>query len=261
MKKRVLALLMAAVLLLLLTGCSNKVKDTEAAISAITAAENNGGNKTQAIKEAEELYNALEDDQKEKVSNASVLRVAQAELAIDCIGFVSEYDIFQPLTVEGRISTANSAYNRLTAEEKKQVTNYAELAEASELLADAKAIKAGAQTYAEKLFASCARLFKRSESIQLKRAWCHASGLTTIFYDFTFEFELKNAYGITETVYYGNSLSIMDLDEKSISLASTGLVLGSANLYFVEGETSAMDNSGSIQLDAAAIQSYFRRNR
>lgn len=257
--KRLLTLFLV-MSIVVLTGCSNKVKDTEAAIAAITAAENSG-DKSTAITAAEELYNALEDNQKEKVTNASVLRVAQAESAIDRIGYVSEFAVFQPLNAENRIGTANSAYNRLNAEEKKQVSNYAALTEASELLADAKATKDGAQAYAEKLFASCAKHFKRSDSIQLKRAWCHATGLTTIFYDFTFEFEWKNAYGITETVYYGNSLSIMDLDEKSISLASTGLVLGSANLYFVEGETDAMDNEDSIQLDAHAIQSYFRRNR
>ena len=87
--KRLLTLFLV-MSIVVLTGCSNKVKDTEAAIAAITAAENSG-DKSTAITAAEELYNALEDNQKEKVTNASVLRVAQAESAIDRIGYVSEF--------------------------------------------------------------------------------------------------------------------------------------------------------------------------
>lgn len=254
MKKTILALLLVLAVLAL-TGCSSAVKDTIAAIDAIAQAES----KSQAISEAEDLYNALDDKQKEKVTNSSILRVAQAERAIDNIGYVSDFSTLQPLEKRSKISSASSAYNRLTAEEKKLVTNAAELTTAKELLSKAEAAVDRAQTFAEKLFCKCAKNFKRSETINVKNVWYSSIGGN--IHDFTFEFELRNAYGITETVYYGNSMGFMDLSDEEISLASTGLILHGSSFYFKEGETDAMDSTSSIKLDAAAIQTYFRRNR
>ena len=121
------------------------------------------------------------------------------------------------------INKAKEAYNKLSEEDKKLVTNADRLTEVSELLSKAEIARNDAQAFAEKLFTGCAKWFKRSESITLKIAWC---ATTNISYYFTFEFEVKNSYGIMETVYYGNASSITELSDENLSRAIQNFELG-----------------------------------
>ncbi|MBQ3574570.1 MAG: hypothetical protein IJA26_02805, partial [Clostridia bacterium] len=186
------------------------------------------------------------------------LFVAQAERAIDKIGYVSDIIPVSPVQKASVINSANAAYNKLTADEKKQVSNYADLTNATALLESAIALRDEAQDYATELFTRCAKLFNRSEFINLKRVWYSTTG---IGHKFTFEFELKNAYGITETVYYGNRLPFLEMTEENLKLASQGLVFTGDSMYFSEGETGAMDDEYGVELNASSIQTYFRKNR
>ena len=91
------------------------------------------------IKAARTAYNALTDDQKKQVTNYDVLETAEAKLSdlqvenvknkIDGIGEVT-------LSSSSTIKAARSAYNALTADQKKQVTNYDVLQKAESELSD-----------------------------------------------------------------------------------------------------------------------------
>ena len=91
------------------------------------------------IKAARTAYNALTDDQKKQVTNYDVLEAAEKKLSdlqvenvknkIDGIGEVT-------LSSSSTIKAARSAYNALTADQKKQVTNYAVLQKAESELSD-----------------------------------------------------------------------------------------------------------------------------
>ena len=92
-----------------------------------------------AIKDARDTYDALTDDQKKQVTNCDVLETAEAKLSdlqvenvknkIDGIGEVT-------LSSSSTIKAARSAYNALTADQKKQVTNYDVLQKAESELSD-----------------------------------------------------------------------------------------------------------------------------
>ena len=92
-----------------------------------------------AIKDARDTYDALADDQKKQVTNYDVLETAEAKLSdlqvenvktkIDGIGEVT-------LSSSSTIKAARSAYNALTADQKKQVTNYDVLQKAESELSD-----------------------------------------------------------------------------------------------------------------------------
>ena len=92
-----------------------------------------------AIKDARDTYDALTDDQKKQVTNYDVLETAEAKLSdlqvenvknkIDGIGEVT-------LSSSSTIKAARSAYNALTADQKKQVTNYDVLEAAEKKLSD-----------------------------------------------------------------------------------------------------------------------------
>ena len=92
-----------------------------------------------AIKDARDTYDALTDDQKKQVTNYDVLETAEAKLSdlqvenvktkIDGIGEVT-------LSSSSTIKAARSAYNALTADQKKQVTNYDVLQKAESELSD-----------------------------------------------------------------------------------------------------------------------------
>ena len=91
------------------------------------------------IKAARTAYNALTDDQKKQVTNYDVLEAAEKKLSdlqvenvknkIDGIGEVT-------LSSSSTIKAARSAYNALTADQKKQVTNYDVLQKAESELSD-----------------------------------------------------------------------------------------------------------------------------
>ena len=91
------------------------------------------------IKAARTAYDALTDDQKKQVTNYDVLEAAEKKLSdlqvenvknkIDGIGEVT-------LSSSSTIKAARSAYNALTADQKKQVTNYDVLQKAESELSD-----------------------------------------------------------------------------------------------------------------------------
>ena len=95
-----------------------------------------------AIKDARDTYDALTDDQKKQVTNYDVLETAEAKLSdlqvenvktkIDGIGEVT-------LSSSSTIKAARTAYDALTDDQKKQVTNYDVLEKAEKDLADLKA--------------------------------------------------------------------------------------------------------------------------
>lgn len=256
--KKIIALLMLIALLFALAGCSNAVKEAEEAIASITAATTSKERKT-AVSHAEELFDALDDKQKERVANSGTLYIALAERAIDDIGYVSDSPL-AALNISSKINKAKEAYSKVSEQDKKLVTNADELTNASELLSKAETNREDAQDFAEKLFTGCAKWFRNAEFITIKNAWCAAPGVS---YYFTFEFEIKNNYGITETVYYGTKSSVMDLSDENLSHAIQSFELG-RDWYFKEGETTAMDYASDgkgIKLNATLIQSHFRRNR
>ena len=92
-----------------------------------------------AIKDARDTYDALTDDQKKQVTNYDVLETAEAKLSdlqvknvktkIDGIGEVT-------LSSSSTIKAARTAYNALTDDQKKQVTNYDVLEAAEKKLSD-----------------------------------------------------------------------------------------------------------------------------
>ena len=92
-----------------------------------------------AIKDARDTYDALTDDQKKQVTNYDVLETAEAKLSdlqvenvktkIDGIGEVT-------LSSSSTIKAARTAYNALTDDQKKQVTNYDVLQKAESELSD-----------------------------------------------------------------------------------------------------------------------------
>lgn len=245
-------------LCVLLTGCSSAVNDTIAAIDAIPTAEN----KTTAIHTAEELYNKLSDKQKEQVTNVGILLVAQTEAAISDIGFVSEFSMMSTLPKAGTINKAGRLYDSLSDEQKAQVTNAEKLTEARTILTSAQNAEREAQAFAEKLFVRFAKCFKHPESISLQHVWY--STMNGTLHDFTFQFDVKNGVGIVENVYYGTKISFTKLDDESLNQWISGFILLGEGSYFAEGETGAMDSTAKgygVELDAAAIQTYFQRNR
>ena len=92
-----------------------------------------------AIKDARDTYDALTDDQKKQVTNYDVLETAEAKLSdlqvenvktkIDGIGEVT-------LSSSSTIKAARTAYDALTDDQKKQVTNYDVLEAAEKKLSD-----------------------------------------------------------------------------------------------------------------------------
>ena len=92
-----------------------------------------------AIKDARDTYDALTDDQKKQVTNYNVLETAEAKLSdlqvenvktkIDGIGEVT-------LSSSSTIKAARTAYDALTDDQKKQVTNYDVLQKAESELSD-----------------------------------------------------------------------------------------------------------------------------
>ena len=92
-----------------------------------------------AIKDARDTYDALTDDQKKQVTNYDVLETAETKLSdlqvenvktkIDGIGEVT-------LSSSSTIKAARTAYNALTDDQKKQVTNYDVLEAAERKLSD-----------------------------------------------------------------------------------------------------------------------------
>ena len=92
-----------------------------------------------AIKDARDTYDALTDDQKKQVTNYDVLETAEAKLSdlqvenvktkIDGIGEVT-------LSSSSTIKATRTAYDALTDDQKKQVTNYDVLEAAEKKLSD-----------------------------------------------------------------------------------------------------------------------------
>ena len=92
-----------------------------------------------AIKDARDTYDALTDDQKKQVTNYDVLEAAEKKLSdlqvenvktkIDGIGEVT-------LSSSSTIKAARTAYDALTDDQKKQVTNYDVLQKAESELSD-----------------------------------------------------------------------------------------------------------------------------
>ncbi len=260
MTKRIILLVMTLCCMLMMTGCSDAVKDTINAIDAIETAEY----KDEAISTAEELYNSLTDVQKAKVTNSGTLHVVQAEQQIDKIGYISDLNPLQVMEEESAIQAANTLYNALPDEEKKLVTNAEELKTAVNALSQARTIVQTAQTFAEKLFTRFAKCFKHPESISLEHVWYATSGGAVHY--FTFQFNVKNGLGIIENVYYSNKIGFTELTDKAISQWVNGFSLLGDGVYFEEGNTTAMDRVAQysftgVELDATKIQTYFQSNR
>ena len=232
--------------------------DTITATDGIATAEN----KTTALREAEALYEKLSDGQKAKVTNYHVLLMAQTEAAIGQIGYVSEFSVIATLSKESAIAKAANLYNQLTDEEKQQISNADKLTEAQNLLSTAKTMKQEAQTFAEKLFVDFAKAFKHPESISLQHAWY--STMSGTLHNFTFQFDVKNGLGIVENCYYGTNLPFTELTDEALNQSVSAFRVLGEGYYFAEGVTTAKDsadNGDGIELDAAAIQSYFQRHR
>lgn len=90
---------------------------------------------------------------------------------------------------------------------------------------------------------------------------------TAGWYTFTYELEIKNQYGNTETVYYGNMIQFNDLSEETMADVISEMkncrnltALGSPteSRYFREDEIAGMQNGEA--LDADSIEAYFLKN-
>lgn len=146
--KRFFICILCVLLCLSLCACgkSEAVRNTEAAIKAIGTVTLDSG---AAIEEAEALYAALPEEEKEQVDNYDLLltarddydalRVDDVEAKINAIGEVT-------LESGNAISQAREAYDALGAELQSQVGNYSTLETAEEtyefaVLLDANTIK------------------------------------------------------------------------------------------------------------------------
>ena len=141
MKKgtRILALLLAAMMMLSLTGCTSKAAtETKALIDAIGEVT---ADSASVVEAAEAAYDALSDKDKEAVENIAVLRearetldsalaVREAEELIDAIGTVTADST-------EAVEAAQAAYDALSADEQARVSNASRLSEAREELAAA----------------------------------------------------------------------------------------------------------------------------
>lgn len=113
-----------------------------------------------------------------------------------------------------------------------------------------------AQEFACKFITSLAHTFVNPLSVNVKKAWYYKDSID--YYFFTFQLDVDNSAGITQTVYYGNkTLGFKELTDDTISNARNSTALGVGS-YFVENAIDAMQKGN--ELDAAAIQEYFLKN-
>ena len=121
------------------------------------------------------------------------------------------------------------------------------------------------EVFAARILIEGAKSFPNPINTKVTNVW--AWKWTVGGYAFTYELEIKNQYGNTETVYYGNIASFNDLSEETLSevisemKASRNLTaLGSPteSHYFSENAISGMQLGEA--LDAASIEAYFLAN-
>lgn len=121
------------------------------------------------------------------------------------------------------------------------------------------------EIFASKILIEGVKCFDKPLSTKVKNVWVYRMSLGYCY--FTYELEVTNSVGNTETVYYGNSTFFTDLSDATLSSAiseiqssNTLTALGSASssMYFRENEIEAMQNGDN--LNANSIQSYFLKN-
>lgn len=251
-------ILLCLALVVIMSGCtSGAVKET---ITAINAIETSGG-KHYVIDDAYKKYEALSESEKSKVTNAGVLLVARAEAEIETMNFnlngVDEEHWLEYLTDAKYIYAADAAYKDVPKELQKNVSGATDLNSALNGLNLAKQKKKEIQTVAEKLFTKLSGGFKNPYSIKLKNAW-YTNTAGKLHY-FTFEFEVRNSLGVTETVYYGTDTPLSELTDEAIREYSAAFKTWGK--YFEEGEVKAKNSAHNIELDASAIQRYFEMYR
>ena len=251
-------ILLCLALIMILSGCtSGAVKDTIAAIDAIKTS----GGKHYMIDDAYKKYAALSEDEKGKVTNAGALLVARAEAEIETmnwnINVVDEDHWLEYLTDAKYIYAADSAYKEVPEDLKKTISGANDLISAQNGLKLAQQKKKEIQTVAEKLFTKLSGGFKNPYSIKMKNAW-YTNTAGKLHY-FTFEFEVKNGLGISETVYYGTDTPLTELTDDAIREYSAAFKTWGK--YFEEGEVKAKNSVHNIELDSSAIQRYFEMYR
>lgn len=121
------------------------------------------------------------------------------------------------------------------------------------------------EVFAARILIEGAKSFPNPINTKVKNVWAWRWSMG--WYTFTYELEIKNEYGNTETVYYGNMLEFNDLSEETMAdaiaemeISRTLTVLGSPTMsnYFRENEIEGMQNGEA--LDAASIEAYFLAN-
>lgn len=187
-------------------------------------------------------------------------KIEETVAAIESIGYVSDRG-FTVLEKRSAINSAKALYDGLTDEQRKSVSNDADLQAALECLDTVEANYALAQSFGEKFFLRLAKQFKYPESIALQHTWFSDLGSEgRHLANYTFQFDVKNGLGIVENVYYGNAIAFMEMSDEELDQYMRGFALTGGG-YIKEGETSAMDSKTGIELDSSKIMEYFRSNR
>jgi len=214
-------ILVLVLVCVMLCSCSKagKVEELIAAIGEVTL------EKEEQIVAAENAYNELSEEDKEKVENYDVLVEARAD-----------YD----LEVERAEKAAEEARKR--EEEKRQATDLA-----------------------SRIITKMAKIYKNPLDTKINGVWYNHSDFDTIeSWHFTFDLNVTNGYGISVHEYYGMTLyesddvkNVSELDKTLSDEVSFYLMLGG-------GVNWRKDNISAMQygeeLDAAAIQQYFLKN-
>ena len=132
--KRIAALLLALTLVLGLTACKSKeAKAVEELIANLGEISLDSGS---AIAEAEAQFDALPDDQKEKVEGAELLRSARVQFNALCVEDLIKQIGTVTLESQAAIEAAQTAYDELTQEEKDLIANHGTLVDAAATLAE-----------------------------------------------------------------------------------------------------------------------------
>lgn len=248
--KKTIFLLLATLLAFSLCACGDNslVISVQEKINAIEEVTLDSGSR---IENAEIAYEALDDSDKAKIENYAELQFAR-----------STYDLLleeEVLRLEEEARSQAEEALRLE-EEALRLEEEARLqAEEDALRLEEEARLQPIQEFAGVVLAKNAVMFKNPLSIKVKNAWYYYGGDLNKHY-FTFEFEIENGVGNTQTVYYGNDgvFGYRELSESVID-SEVQLYVGlGVSTSFEENGIVAMQN-GEL-LDAEYIQEYFLLN-
>ena len=130
---------------------------------------------------------------------------------------------------------------------------------------EAEHVMTDEEIFAAKILIEGVKCLDKPLSTKVKNVWVYTMSIG--YCSFTYELEITNSLGNTETVYYGNSTYFKDLSDATLSSAiddihtcNTLTALGSASksMYFRENEIEAMQDGNA--LNASSIQTYFLKN-